>query len=59
MTRAEVLKKRLSDSIDRELERCRNAMGDAAWREHGDWVKDYMRASAKAWLQKKAEKGEL
>lgn len=57
--RTNQIKARVAASIERELARCRQKMGDDAWRLHGDWVRDYVVTGAKTWLQQQAIKGAL
>jgi hypothetical protein len=59
MCTAQALRTRLNRMIERELDRCRKTMGADAWQEHGEWVKEYVVASAKQWLSQQARKGAL
>jgi hypothetical protein len=45
--------------IEREMERCKKAMGDAEWDKHGDWVTANIVAAAKEWLVRQLAEGNL
>jgi hypothetical protein len=47
------MKDRVNRSIENELERCKTKMGVEAWKEHEQWVTDYVVAEAKDWLSRK------
>jgi len=55
----QALRARVTEMIDRELDRCRSLHGPDNWAQYGDWVKSYEIASAKQWLMQEASKGAL
>lgn len=59
MSKGQVIKARVGQMIERERDRCRIAMGSAAWKEHGEWVTQYVVASAKQWITQQATEGRL
>lgn len=59
MSQAQALKERVARYVDRELARCRVAMGAVAWEEHCAWVEDNVVESAREWLNRAASEGRL
>ncbi|MGF6663831.1 hypothetical protein QF000_005499 [Paraburkholderia atlantica] len=59
MSRGRAIKARIGQMIEGERNRCRIAMGAAAWEEHDEWVTAYIVASAKQWLTRQAMEGRL
>lgn len=59
MSKGQSIKARVGQMIERERDRCREAMGAGAWEEHDDWVTAYLVASAKQWLTQQATEGRL
>ncbi|WP_157661504.1 hypothetical protein [Burkholderia ubonensis] len=53
------IKVRANQMIEAERERCRRAMGDAAWDVHNEWVTRNIVEAAKQWLVKQASEGFL
>ncbi len=59
MSNAQTIRERMNGQIERELKRCAEAMGPSEWQKHAQWVRDYVVAGAKQWLQMQASKGAL
>lgn len=50
---------RINQMIHLERERCRRAMGEAAWVLHDAWVTENIVAAAKAWIGIQLKQGRL
>ncbi|MEX3839861.1 hypothetical protein [Paraburkholderia sp. BR10882] len=48
---AQSLKQRTEAAIERELARCERSMSPAQWREHREWITDYVNEEALQWLR--------
>ncbi|MEX3918248.1 MULTISPECIES: hypothetical protein [Paraburkholderia] len=59
MSKGHAIKAQVGQMIERERNRCRMAMGEKAWKEHDEWVTQYIIASAKQWLTRQAAEGRL
>ncbi|MDR5770868.1 MULTISPECIES: hypothetical protein [unclassified Caballeronia] len=53
MSPAQAMKDRVNRSIEKELDRCKAAMGEHAWNEHEEWITEYVVAEAKSWMDRK------
>lgn len=59
MSQAQALKERVTQMIQREIARSRDAIGSEAWADLGEWVEDNVVESARIWLHATASEGRL